>query len=360
MNKQAAAIICLSPNFGGMEIDSIRLAQKLSPCVSITLIAQTGSFIADSKDEYVGLNGINLETISFRSSISLSIILRVRHIIQDRGIKNVIFFGASELKSLYFTFLGLDINLIVRHGTTKSHPKKDWFHRLIYSNVNYHVSICKHLQKNVEYIIPFGKHAKSVTIYPSFNLPEIHKIGHEKLTLLHVGRIAKGKGQSDAIQACQILYDNEIDFIFYLVGGFDQPYEQPFMELYHSLPYKDKIVLVGFTKNVQEYYAKVDIFLFPSYGEGFGNAFVEALANNLICISYANTSFIEFKELGFNFHLCENKNIESLKKILLKTIENLSLEKSKLSENQRLVEEIFSLNEEVSEYQKLLIMIKNR
>ncbi len=355
MNKQPTAIICLSPNFGGMEIDSIKLAQKLSPYVSITLIAQTGSFIADSKDEYVGLNGINLETISLHSSVSLSIIWNARRIIQDRGIKNVIFFGASELKSLYFAFLGLDINLIVRHGTTKSRPKKDWFHRLIYSNVNYHVSICKHLQQNVEYIIPFGKHSQSVMIYPSFDLPEIHKIDHEKLTLLHVGRIAEGKGQADAIQACQILHDNKINFIFYLAGGFDQPYEQPFMELYHSLPYKDKIVLVGFTKNVQEYYAKADIFLFPSYGEGFGNAFIEALANNLICISYANTSFIEFRELGFYFHLCKNKNIESLKTTLFQTIENLSLEKSKLSENQKLIKEIFNLPKEISEYQKLLI-----
>lgn len=354
MNKQPTAIICLSHHAGGMEIDSIKLAKKLSAHVPITLIAKTNCFIAKSKDDYAGYNGIELETVSFRSSMSLSIVLGVRRIVREKGIKNVIFFGASELKSLYFSFFGLDINLIVRHGTTKSRPKKDWFHRLIYSNVNTHVSICKHLQKNVEYIIPFGKQTRSVMVYPSLEFPEIEKTQHNTLTLIHVGRIAKGKGQADAIQACQILYEKGIDFIFYLVGGFDPRYEQPFMELYNSLPYKEKIILVGFTKNVADYYAKADIFLFPSHGEGFGNAFLEALAYDLVCISYANTSFIEFKELGFYFHLTENKNLEALKSTLIQTKENLLLEKLKLSTNQKLLLETFNINKELNEYLALL------
>ncbi len=355
MNKHATAIICLSHHSGGMEIDSIKLAQKLSADVPITLIAKTDCFIANSKDDYVGYNNIELETISFRSSISLSIALGVRRIAQEKGIKNVIFFGASELKSLYFSFLGLDINLIIRHGTTKSHSKKDWFHRLIYSDVNTHVSICKHLQKNVKTIIPFGKHPQAVMIYPSLELPHITKTAHDKLTLLHVGRIAEGKGQADAIQACKILYDKGIDFIFYLVGGFDERYEQPFMELYNSLPYKEKIVLVGFTKNVQEYYAKSDIFLFPSYGEGLSNAFLEALANDLVCISYNNTSFPELKELGLYFHICDNRNIESIQTILIESASNISIGKSIAVDNRQLVKNIFNTQREINEYLNLLI-----
>ena len=354
MNKHATAIICLSHHSGGMEIDSIKLAKKLSADVPITLIAKTDCFIANSKDDYVGYNNIELETISFSSSISLSIALGVRRIVQKKGIENVIFFGASELKSLYFSFLGLNINLIIRHGTTKSRPKKDCFHRLIYSDVNTHVSICKHLQKNVEYIIPFGKHSKSVMIYPSLELPDVAKTPHDKLTLLHVGRIAQGKGQADAIQACGILYEKGIDFVFYLVGGFDARYEQPFMELYHSLPYKEKIILVGFTKNVADYYAKADIFLFPSYGEGLSNAFLEALANELICICYDNTSFPELKELGLYFHICDNRNIESVQTTLIESSSNIPMEKSYSSSNWKLVKNIFYPQREINEYLDLL------
>lgn len=353
-SKQPTAIICLSHHSGGMEIDSIKLAKKLSSDVQITLIAKTNCFIAKSKDDYVGYNNIELETISFRSSMSLSIVLNVRRIVREKGIKNVIFFGASELKSLFFSFLGLDINLIVRHGTTKSHPKKDWFHRLIYSNVNTHVSICKHLQKNVEYIIPYGKHTRSAMIYPSLEFPKIEKTPHDTLTLIHVGRIAKGKGQADAIQACQILYEKGIDFIFYLVGGFDAHYEQPFMQLHDSLPYKEKIILVGFTKNVTDYYAKADIFLFPSHGEGLGNAFLEALANNLVAIAYNNTSFPELQELGLYCHLCENRNIESVKITLLESVIHLSEQRSIATANRQILERLFNTEREVKEYLTLL------
>jgi glycosyltransferase involved in cell wall biosynthesis len=354
MTKSATAIICLSPYSGGMEIDAIKLARKLSPYAPVTLIAKKGYFIANSSNEYVGYNNIELETISFRSSLSFSIIFGVRRIIQEKGVKNVIFFGASELKSLYFSFLGLDINLIIRHGTTKSHPKKDWFHRLIYSNVNYHVSICQHLQKNVEYIIPFGKKSKSTLIYSSIKIPSVQSVPHEKLTLLHIGRIAPGKGQADAIQACKILYENGIDFIFYLVGGFDQKYEQPFMELYNSLPYKEKIVLSGFSDKVGDYYSQSDIFLFPSHGEGLSNAFLEALSYGLECITYNNTSFPELKNLGASFYLSPDKDIESLKTTLLLVAQNFSPQKRDSANNRSFIEDYFSQDREIKEYLNIL------
>ena len=141
INKQTTAIICLSPNDGGMEIDSIKLANKLSTFVETILISKENSFIEhEMKNNF---SNIKTETIAFRKNLSISIFIRTRQIIQKYNIKNIIFFGASELKSLYFAFLGFNINLIIRHGTTKSTQKKDFFHRLIYSNVNYHIKLYK-------------------------------------------------------------------------------------------------------------------------------------------------------------------------------------------------------------------------
>ncbi|MDD2367949.1 MAG: glycosyltransferase [Sulfuricurvum sp.] len=145
-----------------------------------------------------------------------------------------------------------------------------------------------------------------------------------------------------------------IDFIFYLVGGFDARYEQPFMELYNSLPYKEKIILVGFTKNVSEYYAKADIFLFPSHGEGLSNAFLEALANNLVCITYNNTSFPELQKLGLYCHLCDNRNIESVKNTLLESGTHLSEEISSASANRQIIEHIFNTERVIRDYLTLL------
>ena len=333
-----------------MEMDAIKLAKKLSNYSQVIVIAKRNYFIDKKQADYSGHNGIKLETISFKSSLSLNIVLHVRSITHKHNIKNVIFFGASELKSLYFSFLGLDINLIVRHGTTKSRPKKDWFHRLIYSKVNYHISISKHLEENVKYIIPFGKNTQSKLIYSSFDFDEPADIKNDKLTLLHVGRIANGKGQIDAIKACEILVKNNVDFTLNIVGGLDDSYKKEFSTFYETCKYKEKINLVGFTSDVKLYLQTADIFLFPSHGEGLSNAFLEALSQKLVCVAYKNTSFPELKEMGLYFYMCENMDIQELQKTVLDIITNLENEKQNSNANYALVKKLFSLEKEVNQY----------
>lgn len=353
ISKKPTAVICLSPYFGGMEIDSVKLAKKLSTFMKITIIAKEDCPTANSKNDYLGFNDIELKTVKFKSSISVSIMSSVRKIIKKNNIKNVIFFGSSELKSIYFSLLGLDINLIVRHGTTKSTPKKDWFHKLIYSRVNYHVSISNHLLQNVRHIIPFGKHTKDRLIFPSFKFTKVKHKYKNKLTLLHVGRIASGKGQLDAIKACEILIQNNIDFEFNIVGDFDKAYKDEFLNFYKNCNYKNKIHLIGFTKDIQSYLVESDIFLFPSYGEGFGNAFIEAISNDLVCITYENTSFIEFNRLGLHFTMSKNKDIEKLKTTILEIVQTLKHQK-KLSKNHELTSELFSEKKEINSYLDIL------
>jgi len=347
--KKNTAIVCLSPNSGGMEIDTLKLAKKLNPYMNIILISKKNTFI--SKEAKI-MNNIISKEVHFKSSLSISLIIQIRKIIKEQNIKNFIFFGASELKSIYFSILGLSINLIVRHGTTKTRPKKDWFHKLIYSDVNYHVSICKHLKNNVEYIIPFGKQSKSVLIYSSVKSFDFIKQHNKKLVLLHTGRICEGKGQIDAIKACDILVKKDIDFIFFIVGGYEKKFKNKFLKFYESIPYKNKIKLVGFSNEIEEYLKKSDVYLFPSYGEGLSNSFLEAISAKLKCISYKNTSFTELKELGLSFELVEDKNIDKLQEALIKiATKEITYD---IKNNQKIINQIFSETTEVKNYLEIL------
>jgi len=353
--KANTAVICLSPYQGGMELDALHLSKMLSAVSDVTLIAKKDHFIANT---YVTQNepyGVVLETISFKHSLSPAIITNVRKIVKEKNIKNILFLGASELKSLYFAFIGLDINLIIRHGTTKSTPKKDWFHRLIYSKVNYHIAICKHLAENVEKIIPFGPNTKLKVIYPSLNVNFLSpsKTGfHTPLRLLHVGRIAPAKGQLEAIQACSVLYDNNIDFKLQCVGGFDQDYENKFRNFLDTLSYKEKVEIVGHTDQISRYYEQSDIFLFPSAGEGLSNAFIEALSAGLLCISFDNTSFPELKELGFETLIVPDQDIDLLQKKVLEAAQTTKFDYAK--RNHILTKKLFSLQKELDSFRKLL------
>lgn len=354
--KANTAIICLSPYQGGMELDTLHLSNMLSTVVDVTLIAKKGCFIADTFQKQSHNSTVTLRTVSFKSSFSLSIILNVRKIIKNKKIKNIIFLGASELKSLYFAFLGLNMNLIIRHGTTKSSPKKDWFHKLIYSNVTTHIAICKHLANNVKTIIPFGKNTQLKVIYPSLNISFQHPFTHNfhtPLKLLHVGRIAPAKGQLEAIKACSILHEHQIDFTLTCVGSFNENYENTFLSFIETLSYKENINIIKHTNQISAYYEENDIFLFPSAGEGLSNAFIEALSAGLLCISFDNTSFPELQELGFKTLIVPDQNINLLQQTLLKAAKTRVFNDAQT--NHHLTQKLFNQQKELNAFNNLLL-----
>ena len=358
-NYSNTAVICLSPFHGGMEMDAVRIAKLISSDVNVCLIAKSNSPIGNNYADELAQSNVELKTIQFKSKYSIAISYKTRKIIKEHNIKNVIYLGASELGALTLAFLDLDINLIVRHGTTKSRPKKDFLHRLIYKNVNYHIAICKHLAKNIEYIFPFGENTQLKTIYSSLrHFPEINqkpaRCNNQIIKLIHVGRIIDVKGQKDAVDACQVLFENNIPFELNLLGDFEPGCESDFIRHLKSKPYNKQIHIKGFQTNLAEYYSQSDILLFPSHGEGLSNTFIEALSYGLVCIAYDNTSFPELRDLGFEFYIAENLNLESLKSNLLEAIEYIKSENMPINDNIKLSQSLFTAHRELGEYLNLL------
>lgn len=355
--KQPTAVICLSPHVGGMELASLKLAKTLSRYVDITFIIQEGKFIHQQCLNNPDYRDISYKTITFSSNLGLSLIINTRQIIQTKKIKNVLFFGASELKSLYFAFLGLDINLIIRHGSTKSTPKKDWFHRLIYSDVAHHVPISKYMSENVKRIVPFGRKSQMRVIVPSLPKPisMLPKTPSDTLRLLHIGRVTKGKGIDKAIMSCSVLEEQHIPFYLDNFGPADSKFTPQLKELIQSLPYAEKIHINGFTDSIYDEYQKHDIFIFPPRGEGYGSVMMEAIAHGIIVIAFDNTAISNFGEMGFHIHLVEDQNIDCLKRQLLFIAQNLKEEKKLALENIKKASMIFALEREVEEYISLLV-----
>jgi len=353
------AVICLSPFHGGMEMDAVRIAKLLSDSVGVYLIAKNNSPISEKYKEELSASNIKLETINFSSVYSLSIILRARKILKENNIKNVIYLGASELHALAFSFSGLNINLIVRHGTTKTRSKKDFLHRMAYKNVSYHIAICQHLADNVRRIIPFGKNTELKVIYSSLrHQPVINRrMAEEKdraIRLLHVGRIIDSKGQADAVDACEILYKNNIRFELVFLGEVGPGYEEYFVKHIKQKPYANHIHVMGFKTELSNYYNDSDILLFPTKGEGLSNTFIEALSYGLACVCYENTSFPELRELGFDFFMAINLDIESLKNTILKAVDFVKDDKVPVTTNIELAKTLFCREHELGEYLKLL------
>ena len=357
--KKKVSIMCFSSNNGGMEIDTIKLARLLSASCDVTILCKSGSFIHDElkKQKTIAYIPVRFSSRTF----SFSMLFTVRRALKEHNIKNVIFFGASELKTLYFSFLWLDLNVLVRHGTTKSHKKSGLIHRIIYSCVNYHIALSEHLLRNIEYILPRTKNVAFKIIYPSFSYPAFDATcsdPEEKgvIRIIHVGRIAPAKGHEDAVLACRGLYEEKIDFELDFLGSIsDDVYFQEIAKAIEALPYREKIKFHGHVNNVSEYFKQADVFLYPSYGEGFANVLAEAMGHGLRAITYNNTVFPEYLKMGFKLTIVEDRDITALSSGLLDLVITLNNNRCKQCENIALALKLFNSGREIKEWQRLLV-----
>ena len=356
------AVMCFSSGTGGMERSAVRLAETLARVSDVILFCKQGSFTESLYNE--GKYSFKCEPISFWSrKFSPAMLFSVRSKLDKHDIGNVIFLGASELKTLYFSFLGKDINVCVWHGTTKSRPKRDFIHNLVYSCVNHHVAISEHLGRNVKEIVPINDNVDHRVIRPSFDFDADRLSRHndkatKTINIIHVGRIADGKGQIDAVLACNSLYEKGMDFHFKIIGGSDGDYLRELNASIEGTPYKEFISVEGFVEDVGVYLKEADIFLFPSLGEGMPNAFIEALHYDIACIAYDNTVFPEFLDMGFYVHIVKNKDISALSDKLYTVAADIVNECLKSEVNIGLSKKYFSVEREVSEWLERIIIKK--
>ena len=338
-----------------MEHDTIKLAELLSTVCDVTVFCKKGSFVHKLLLEQGKLNLVAVAFVSRKFSPSM--LFKVRSEMKKRGIINVIFFGASELKTLYFSFLGLTVNLLVRHGTTKSTRKDGWFHRLVYSSVNTHVVLSRHLLENVKEIIPHSPAVRYKIITQSYRCGRRKSGGikPDKLSILHVGRVASGKGQADAIEACGALHDKAIKFQMTFIGAYDDAvYKSEIDKCMAEIEYRGNISFSGHVSDVASYLERSNVLLFPSKGEGMPNALIEAMHYGLVCIVYDNTVFPEFVEMGFYLHLVKDGDIFALSEKLLSVAENIDGEVECAQKNIKLAPVMFDPERERADWLSLL------
>ncbi|MDG3086918.1 glycosyltransferase family 4 protein [Vibrio hannami] len=307
MSNTKVAILCLSHHKGGMELDAIRHTKLFKKHgIDALLICKSDTFL----EEKAKTQNVEHFSIAFRSKLSLNLIRELRSVIKKEQITTLVFFGASEIKSIYFAVKGTNCKVIVRHGTTKSTSKKDFLHRIFYSCVSNYVAISEHLHRNALAILP-ATSSQTVTIYPSIDTTSIYPNAPKSPTFVFVGRVERGKGIYDAVTALSNANIPEENKKLTIVGPYNNNVKNELLDLVRDN--RVELVFTGYTDNVSQHYIENAFFLFPSYGEGFGNVMLEAMNYGLACITYNNTIFPEFMALGFeDLYQAQDKNIIDL------------------------------------------------
>ena len=130
---------------------------------------------------------------------------------------------------------------------------------------------------------------------------------------LFVGRLVKDKGVNEMVSAFQKLSNGIENIKLLLVGKFEES-EDPLMNSTKDLITNNKkIISIGFKNDVRPYYALSNVFLLPSYREGFPNVLLEAACFSLPIIATDIVGNNEIVKNGINGILIQAKNPLELK-----------------------------------------------
>ncbi len=169
---------------------------------------------------------------------------------------------------------------------------------------------------------------------------------NEKIKLLFVGRIDWAKGLKELMAAFEELSKSHDTLEWHLVGWeYDQanPIRKTILDWAVKKGLEKKVFFHGKKQAGPEllsYYRESDLYLIPSYHEGFPRTIWEALASSTPVIATKVGSIPSYLTHGENAILIDPKNTTQLVEAISSLIENSELRKKLISKGLERVKEI--------------------
>lgn len=155
----------------------------------------------------------------------------------------------------------------------------------------------------------------------------VREIGtlHQPVRLLYHGRVDSRKGSLDFVHACKKVesqgYPIEI-----IISGIGPDFDET-KELVRTLGLEHQAKFLGSIpyQDVPEVYGKGDIFVSPTYAEGFSNTILEAMASGLPIISTNAIGVSDCLTHNVNALLTEPGDIQAIAQAMIRLIEDREL-----------------------------------
>ncbi len=128
-----------------------------------------------------------------------------------------------------------------------------------------------------------------------------------------VGRIVGDKGINELIEAFQLLNEEYKNTKLLLIGFYEEELDPLKKETIERIKNNQNIIELGFQKDVKKYLSIINVFVSPSYREGFGLSLLEANLMGKPVIATKITGYTEIINQGENGFLIPIKNSKELK-----------------------------------------------
>ena len=149
---------------------------------------------------------------------------------------------------------------------------------------------------------------------------------------LFVGRLKKEKGMFELVEAFKNISEQHDNVALLIVGPNEEGLKQELITCLETC--KELVKFVDFTKTPEKYMAASDIFVLPSYREGFGSVIIEAASCGLPSIGsniYGLSDAIKAEETGL---LVSARSSKLLEVAMLELVNNNKL-RNKMGLNAR-------------------------
>jgi glycosyltransferase involved in cell wall biosynthesis len=159
------------------------------------------------------------------------------------------------------------------------------------------------------------------------------KIGikNTDIVFCFIGRMVKDKGVEELIKAFLINFETNKNIKLILVGPFEKQLDPLTSETENTILHHPNIHFAGFQKEVRPYFSIADIFVFPSYREGFPNVLMQAGAMGLPCIVSNINGCNEIIEHNVNGLVIPVKNTQAIADAMSQLAENSAQRKQMAS-----------------------------
>lgn len=155
-----------------------------------------------------------------------------------------------------------------------------------------------------------------------------------------VGRITRDKGINELFAAYQKLLAEKENTYLMLVGS---PENEQLLDqgLYQWAKEQDRVIFCGQTNRVEKFMSAMDVYILPSYREGFGSAVVEAEAMGVPVIVSDIPGPTDAMKPGKTGLLVKKADADSLKDAMIRMEEDRQLCRTMSTEAERFAAESF-------------------
>lgn len=131
----------------------------------------------------------------------------------------------------------------------------------------------------------------------------------------YAGRLTRDKGIDDLIESFHILYEANPDLKLLLIGNFESsdPLKQENSDTIHQHP---NIIHVPYTDGMDHYYSLMNLFILPTYREGFSNVSMEAQSMGVPVVTFDSTGASDTIEHGKTGLITESRSVDGLVKAI--------------------------------------------